>query len=193
MSSIFPEIEEQSITRAQSGDRAEIEYIISSYFKAVVVIANGYYNSPVEIDDLTQEGMVGLLNAIKTYDNTKGANFRTYSTRCIENAMQNAIKRSTRKKDIPSSSKVEFLEEEMPVDNELYNTEDYIVSQDNVARIIEILKTCLSSFENEVLRLHIIGCSYNEIAQRLGRTPKAIDNALQRVRRKLAKFFTDFN
>ncbi|MCH5316151.1 MAG: sigma-70 family RNA polymerase sigma factor [Eubacterium sp.] len=192
MSSIFPKIDEQIIFRAQAGDRAETEHIIRSYFNAVVVIANGYYNAPVEIDDLTQEGMVGLLNAIKTYDKTKGANFRTYSTRCIQNAMQNAINRSTRKKDIPSSSKVEFLEDEMHIDNELYNTEDYIVSQDNVSRIIEILKTCLSSFENEVLRLHIIGCSYNEIAEKLGKPPKAIDNALQRVRRKLAKFFTDF-
>ena len=192
MSKVFPNIDNGIIVEAQSGDIEKLEYIIKSYASAVEIIAKGYYNSPVETEDLKQEGMIGLLAAIKSYDAAKGAGFKTYSSRCIDNAMQNAIKRNTRKKDIPGNSLVEYLDEEIPLASSFRSAEDDFISRESVSQLNEELNSVLSKFENEVLRLHIIGCSYNEIAERLGKSPKAIDNALQRVRNKLSGYFTDF-
>lgn len=192
MSKLFPNISNQMISDAQSDDRKELDHIIKSYINSVEAIAKSYVNSPVETEDLVQEGMIGLLAAVKSYNSAKGASFKTYATRCIENSIQNAIGKSTRKKDIPNNNLVEYLEDELTVHNSVRSAEDDFIAQENVLRLTEILNERLSQFENEVLRLHIVGCSYNEIADRLDKTPKAIDNALQRVRNKLSKFFTDF-
>lgn len=192
MSKLFPNISNQMISDAQSDDEKELDYIIKSYIKSVEAIAKSYINSPVETEDLIQEGMIGLLAAVKSYNSTKGASFKTYATRCIENSIQNAIGKNTRKKDIPNNNLVEYLEDELTVQNSVRSAEDDFIAQENVLRLTEILDERLSQFENEVLRLHIVGCNYNEIAKRLDKTPKAIDNALQRVRNKLSKFFTDF-
>ena len=78
------------------------------------------------------------------------------------------------------------MEEEIPVENGFDSAEDIVIARESVSMLTSVLQQNLSDFENEVLRLHIVGCSYNEIAKRLAKTPKAIDNALQRVRKKLS-------
>ena len=108
-----------------------------------------------------------------------------YAGHCINNSIQSALKKVSRLKDIPQSNIVS-LEEDYINDVVHLSAEDEYLAKESVSTLSTVLYEELSSFENEVLRLHIVGCSYNEIAFRLSKTPKAIDNALQRVRRKLS-------
>lgn len=174
------------LSYAQSGDTSEQEVLIKNYRQLVDLVANRYNDSPMEREDLIQEGMIGLLAAIKSYDSTKGASFKTYAVICISNAMQSALRKYRRLKDIPVQNVVEYQEDEIPADSFFNSAEDIVIAQESVSLLTKVLQQNLSDFENEVLRLHIDGCSYNEIAKRLCKTPKAIDNALQRVRRKIS-------
>ncbi len=181
------------LSNAKSGDNKQLESLIKQYRSIVEAIARKYTNSPLEYDDIVQEGMIGLLAAIKTFDEDKGAMFKTYAVTCINNSIQTALKKFTRQKDIPQSIVVEYAEEEIPEQNGSISAEDYYIAGESVSMLAKILKDNLSEYENEVLRLHIVGCNYNEIANRLSKTPKSVDNALQRIKKKLAtvNFKTD--
>ncbi len=181
------------LSNAKSGDNKQAEVLIKEYRTVVESIAGKYINSPLEYDDIVQEGMIGLLAAIKTYDENKGASFKTYAATCINNSVQTALKKFTRQKDIPQSQVVEYAEEEIPEQHGSISAEDYYIAGESVSMLAKILKENLSDYENEVLRLHIVGCNYNEIANRLSKTPKSVDNALQRIKKKLAavNFKTD--
>ena len=137
--------------------------------------------------------MIGLLAAIKTFDKNNGTSFKTYAATCINNSIQTALKKFTRQKDIPQSQVIEYAEEEIPEQHGSISAEDYYIAGESVSMLAKILKENLSDYENEVLRLHIVGCNYNEIANRLSKTPKSVDNALQRIKKKLAavNFKTD--
>ena len=173
------------LSNAQSGNDADAEALIHRYRQVVELAAARYKDSPMEREDLIQEGMIGLLAAIKSFDAKKGASFKTYSKICIDNAMQTALRKFNRLKDIPVQNVIEYQEEEIPLESSFASAEDIVIAQESVSLLTKVLQQNLSDFENEVLRLHIVGCSYNEIAKRLCKTPKAIDNALQRVRRKI--------
>ncbi|MGN0534800.1 MAG: sigma-70 family RNA polymerase sigma factor [Eubacterium sp.] len=173
------------LSNAQSGNDADAEALIHRYRQVVELAAARYKDSPMEREDLIQEGMIGLLAAIKSFDAKKGASFKTYSKICIDNAMQTALRKFNRLKDIPVQNVIEYQEEEIPLESGFASAEDIVIAQESVSLLTKVLQQNLSDFENEVLRLHIVGCSYNEIAKRLCKTPKAIDNALQRVRRKI--------
>ncbi|MGN0522500.1 MAG: sigma-70 family RNA polymerase sigma factor [Eubacterium sp.] len=177
------------LSYAQSGNNEQIGIVIKKYRSLVDSVASRYSNSPLERDDLIQEGMIGLLAAIKSFDTSKGASFKTYATTCINNSIQTALRKFNRLKDIPIQNVVEYQEEQIPEHSGSLSAEDLFIAQESVSLLTKALRENLSDFENEVLRLHIAGCSYNEIAKRLSKTPKAIDNALQRVRKKLEKSF----
>lgn len=178
--------DDQILSYAQSGDNSKIEVVVQEHRQIVELVANKYKSSPMEREDLIQEGMIGLLAAIKSYDSSKGASFKTYARICIDNAMQSALRKFNRLKDIPVQNVVEYQEDSIPVENGNDSAEDIYIAQESVSLLTKVLQQNLSDFENEVLRLHIVGCSYNEIAKRLCKTPKAIDNALQRVRKKIS-------
>lgn len=178
--------EDEILSCAQSGSNIHYERIIKKYRSAVEAIASKYKDSALDSEDLVQEGMIGLLAAIKSYRSDKGASFATYSKICIDNSIQSALRKFNRQKDIPANSIIEYREDDLPAENGHASTEDIVIARESVSQLSEVLKNSLSDFENEVLRLHIVGCSYNEIAGRLRKTPKAIDNALQRARKKLA-------
>lgn len=178
---------DEILSSAQSGDDFHLEVAIRKFRQYVEVIASKYNESPMEREDIIQEGMIGLFSAIKTYDSAKGASFKTYANTCIDNSIQSALRKYYRLKDIPVQQVIEFAEEEIPLSNGFDSAEDIFIAQESVSLLTKVLQENLSDFENEVLGLHIVGCSYNEIAKRLCKTPKAIDNALQRVRRKLAE------
>lgn len=177
---------DEILSYAQSGDSAKLELLIEQSRQLVEAIASRYKDSPLEREDLIQEGMIGLWAAIKSFDKTKGASFKTYAGTCIDNSMQSALRKFKRQKDIPAQNIVEYLEEEVSFENSFSSAEDTYIAQESVSLLTKVLQENLSDFENEVLRLHVVGCSYNEIAKRLCKTPKAIDNALQRARKKLA-------
>ncbi len=151
----------------------------------VEAIASKYNGSPLEKDDLIQEGMIGLLAAIKSFNPEKGTKFTTYASRCIDNSIRSALKKFTRIKDIPQENIV-ALEDDVIDAYYGLSAEDEYLAKESVAALSDVLYEGLSSFENEVLRLHIVGCSYTEIASKLGKNVKAVDNAIQRIRKKLS-------
>ena len=181
------------LSNAKSGDNKQAEVLIVQNRSLVEAIASKYTNSSLEYDDIVQEGMIGLLAAIKTFDKNNGTSFKTYAATCINNSIQTALKKFTRQKDIPQSQVIEYAEEEIPEQHGSISAEDYYIAGESVSMLAKILKENLSDYENEVLRLHIVGCNYNEIANRLSKTPKSVDNALQRINKKLAavNFKTD--
>ncbi len=181
------------LSNAKSGDNKQAEVLIVQNRSLVEAIASKYTNSSLEYDDIVQEGMIGLLAAIKTFDKNNGTSFKTYASTCINNSIQTALKKFTRQKDIPQSQVIEYAEEEIPEQHGSISAEDYYIAGESVSMLAKILKENLSDYENEVLRLHIVGCNYNEIANRLSKTPKSVDNALQRIKKKLAavNFKTD--
>ena len=181
------------LSNAKSGDNKQAEVLIVQNRSLVEAIASKYTNSSLEYDDIVQEGMIGLLAAIKTFDKNNGTSFKTYAATCINNSIQTALKKFTRQKDIPQSQVIEYAEEEIPEQHGNISAEDYYIAGESVSMLAKILKENLSDYENEVLRLHIVGCNYNEIANRLSKTPKSVDNALQRIKKKLAavNFKTD--
>ncbi len=185
MSEFNLKTDDEILSGAQSGDDIQTEILIEKYRSIVEVIASKYKDSPLEREDLVQEGMIGLLAALKSYKKDKGASFKTYARICIDNSIQTALRKFNRQKDIPVQNLIEYQEEDLPVESSYASAEDIVIAQESVSLLTKVLIENLSDFENEVLRLHIVGCSYNEIAKRLCKTPKAIDNALQRVRKKL--------
>lgn len=179
-------INDTLLSNVQSGDSKNTEALISEYRSVVEAIASKYTNSPLEYEDIIQEGMIGLLASIKTFDESKDAKFKTYAQTCINNSIQTALRKFNRQKDIPQGAVIEYAEEEIPEENGSISAEDYYIAGESVSMLANILKENLSEYENEVLRLHIVGCNYNEIAKRLNKTPKSVDNALQRIKKKLS-------
>lgn len=174
----------QLISMIRDGDEAAMEEIILKYKSMVEAIAMKYIYSPLEKDDLVQEGMIGLLAAINSYTYNKGTQFKTYANICVNNAVQNAIKKVSRLKDIPQENTVSLDDDYLEYCAAL-SAEDEYLAQESVSNLSEALYEKLSKFENEVIKLHMTGCSYTEIARKLDKNPKAIDNAIQRIRKKL--------
>ena len=172
------------LAKIKNSDKSAMDTLIERYRSTVEAIAMKYINSPLEKDDLVQEGMIGLLAAMNSYKSDKGAKFATYASRCIDNSVQTALRKFSRRKDIPPSNIV-ALEEDYFDNQVVLSAEDEYLAKESVSTLTEVLYEGLSSFENEVLRLYIVGCPYGEIAARLGKNPKAIDNAIQRIRKKL--------
>ncbi len=173
---------------AQNGSTEAVNALVHAMRPTVEMIAMKYIHSPLEKDDLVQEGMIGLLAALRAYQPERGAAFRTFAGTCIENAIQTALRKFNRRKDIPADSMVPF-EDYLDHAGTADSAEDDFLAAESVARLSRALEEQLSPMENEVLRLHISGLRYADIAARLDKSPKAVDNALQRIRKKLALLF----
>ncbi len=184
MSGYSEKTDNELLSEIKNNDKLAMNALIVRYRSTVEAIAAKYINSPLEMDDLIQEGMIGLLAAINSYNSEKGAKFVTYASRCINNSVQTALRKFSRMKDIPQSNLV-TLEEDYFEGQVGLSAEDEYLAKESVSTLTEVLYEGLSRFENEVLRLYIVGCSYAEIADKLGKNPKAIDNAIQRIRKKL--------
>ena len=108
MSKVHTTAADEILSNAQSGNKIQTEALIMQYTPLVESIASKYTSSPLESEDLVQEGMIGLLAAIKSYDKSKGAAFRTYASVCIDNSIQTSLRKFTRQKDIPQQNIVEY-------------------------------------------------------------------------------------
>lgn len=153
----------------------------------VDIIVAKYNSAPLEKEDLIQEGMIGLFAAIKSYDKNRSTRFSTYASRCINNSIKTAIDKVSRLKDIPQSALVSIEENNASDTKITMSAEDEYIANESVSIIVNWLNEELSEFENEVLRHFITGCSYSEIALKLSKNVKSVDNAVQRIRRKLEK------
>lgn len=179
---------ESLVSAAQGGSGEAINALVHAMRPTVEMIAMKYIHSPLEKDDLVQEGMIGLLAALRAYQPKRGAAFRTFAGTCIENAIQTALRKFSRRKDVPADNMVP-LEDYLDHAGTAVSAEDDFLAAESVARLSRALEQQLSPMENEVLRLHISGFRYADIATRLNKSPKAVDNALQRIRKKLTLLF----
>lgn len=178
------------VAMASSGNDSAADYLLEKYKPLVRSVARPMFLVDGDQDDLVQEGMIGLFKAIHGYKNNREAAFKTYASLCIKNQIISAIKKSQRKKNIPLNSYISIDDENFEEMNEqlsVQNPEDIVIDQEDEKMQERKLKARLSSMECEVLSLFLQGLTYQEIALKMNKTPKAIDNALTRIKSKVSK------
>lgn len=160
------------------------EELIRRYSNLVKKCCRPLFLAGGDSEDLIQEGMLGLLSAVRSFEKTGGASFSTYAERCIKNRLFNAVK-----KDGKGGNRI--LNDSVPIEDELFSQrglrelEDLIIDREDTDDLLFKISSGLSRFEKQVTELYLEGLSYSEIAAKLSKPEKSIDNAVQRVRRKL--------
>ncbi|MGB9678876.1 MAG: RNA polymerase sporulation sigma factor SigH [Thermoanaerobacteraceae bacterium] len=191
--------DEEIVSIAQKGDDVALEFIIDRYRSFVKSKARSYFLIGAEREDIVQEGMIGLYKAIRDFDEDKLTSFKAFAELCVTRQIITAIKTATRQKHIPLNSYVSLnkpiFDEESDrtlldvVSSEcISDPEELIISKEEYVNIENKMEELLSGLEWEVLLLYLDGKSYQEIAVDLKRHVKSIDNALQRVKRKLERY-----
>ena len=190
--------DEEIVEQAKSNNNLALEYLIHKYKGFVKSKARSYYLIGADKEDIIQEGMIGLYKAIRDYDKDKLASFRGFAEICITRQIITAIKTATRQKHIPLNSYVSLNKpiyyegtERTLLDNVSYvrvlDPEELMINREELISIEKKMGNILSELELEVLMSYVDGLSYQEIAEEMDRQVKSIDNALQRVKRKLEK------
>ena len=191
--------DEQLISKLHEGESAITDYLMDKYKYLVRKKAKAMYLFGGENDDLIQEGMIGLFKAVRDYDMSQEASFYSFADLCIARQMYTAIKLSQRQKHIPLNSYVSLYEQKMDLDEEKQppliellrterdnNPEELFLDKEYFAMVEQELKSRLSDLESRVLHLHLLGEDYQSIARLLDKSPKSIDNALQRIKNKMS-------
>ena len=199
--------DEQVVKLAQqdegkSTSDAALEYLLNKYKNFVRTKARSYFLIGADHEDIVQEGMIGLYKAIRDFREDKLASFRAFAELCVTRQIITAIKTATRQKHIPLNSYVslnrplydedsdrtllDVITEEAPS-----NPEDMLIDREDYTSIEGKIGEMLSGLEKEVLEEYMDGKSYVEIAENMGRHVKSIDNALQRIKRKLIKYLEE--
>ena len=192
--------DEELIRRLRMGETGIIDYLMEKYKNLVRKEANAMYLLGGETDDLIQEGMIGLIKAVRDFDVTQKTSFSSFAELCVSRQMYSAIEASNRKKHLPLNSYVSLYEdsEEVGEGRSLPLIDTIESSKENDPEVLyfgkeyteafaEQLKELLSPLENHVLYLHLMGTDYRTIAELLGKSPKSVDNALQRIKTKAQK------
>lgn len=170
-------------------DNKEIEdYILEKYKPIVRMKARKMFLVGGETDDLIQEGMIGLYKAIRDYDISQDVTFATFADVCITRNIYSAINTNNRKKHGPLNTYVSFYSEDYnDIRNDDNNPERLFIDKENVEQIEKILHKELSKLEQQVFAQYMEGKGYIDIAEYLGKTPKSIDNAIQRIKIKTSR------
>ena len=194
--------DEEIAMLAQVGDEDASEYLLNKYKNFVRSKARSYFLIGADHEDIVQEGMIGLFKAIRDYQADRLSSFRAFAELCITRQIITAIKTATRQKHVPLNSYVSLnkpiYDEESDrtlmdviVEGRAQNPEELIIGRENLVSIRDRVDQVLSPLEQDVLNAYLDGKSYQEIADKLGRHVKSIDNALQRVKRKLEKYLEE--
>ena len=192
--------DEDVILRIKSDEgRAALDYLINKYRNFVRAKARSYFLIGADREDIIQEGMIGLYKAIRDFRNDKLSSFRAFAELCVTRQIITAIKTATRQKHIPLNSYVSLNKPIYDEDSErtlldvlsgacIADPEELVISREEFIDIEAKMEEILSDLEWRVLMSYLDGKSYQEIASDLHRRVKSIDNALQRVKRKLEKY-----
>ena len=194
--------DEQVVEMCHQGDSEAEEYLLNKYKNFVRAKARSYFLIGADHEDIVQEGMIGLYKAIRDFKPEKLSSFRAFAELCITRQIITAIKTATRQKHIPLNSYVSLnkplYDEESDrtlldviMEGRISDPEELIINRENLGNIHNKISEVLSGLEQEVLQAYLDGKSYQEIADALGRHVKSIDNALQRVKRKLEKYLEE--
>lgn len=181
---------------SQAGDEEALETILVRYKPLVYKKSQPYYLAGGDDDDVIQEGLIGLYKAVMSFDKDKFPLFKVFAGVCIERRILSAVKKASRKKHNPLNSYVSLSntdgdsEETVTVENTVANPisdnpENILIEREAISLLEDRINDALSSFEMQVLFCHINGRSYKETAQLLHRDIKAVDNAVQRIKKKL--------
>ncbi|MGM9950187.1 MAG: RNA polymerase sporulation sigma factor SigH [Lysinibacillus sp.] len=190
--------DEELVEQVHLGNTNALDYLITKYRLFVKVKARSYFLIGADKEDIIQEGMIGLYKAIRDFRGDKLASFRAFAELCITRQIITAIKTATRQKHIPLNS---YISLDKPIYDEESertlmdiitsplsdNPEHLMINREEYSRLEGKMGEVLSELEQQVLALYLEGRSYNEISELLNRHVKSIDNALQRVKRKLER------
>lgn len=192
--------DEQLLCDYKNGNQEIMDYLMVKYKSMVRKKARAMYLLGGENEDLIQEGMIGLIKAVRDFDVTQKTSFSSFAELCVSRQMYSAIEASNRKKHLPLNSYVSLYEdsEEVGEGRSLPLIDTIESSKENDPEVLyfgkeyteafaEQLKELLSPLENHVLYLHLMGTDYRTIAELLRKSPKSVDNALQRIKTKAQK------
>jgi RNA polymerase sporulation-specific sigma factor len=189
--------DEQLCAQVSLGDSASEEALVLRYSRLVRVCARPYFLVGGDSEDLIQEGMLGLLAAIRDFSPERKVAFRTYAELCIRRRMISAIRMAAGDKHTPLNTYVSLELSLFVSSQELTsfgatlsrqeNPEDLIINKERLRMLMKLIKGQLTELENGILRYFLKGLSYSEIAKEVNRSTKSVDNAVQRIRRKVAR------
>lgn len=196
--------DEQIVEMCQKGDRKALNYLIDKYTELVSMKVSKYFIVGAERDDIMQEGLIGLFKAVKCYSENKQSSFKTFANLCIERQLQTAIKSSNRQKHMPLNSYISlnmsaYDENEDTSIIEVLNSKtmedplDTLTKKEYYEYVENKMEETLSDFEKQVLHKFARGESYAQIAESLDTQSKAVDNAIQRIRKKTIKSLMNYD
>ena len=188
--------DEQLVVAAQNGDSDALDVIMARYKKLVYAKSKPYFLAGADDDDIVQEGLIGLYKAVKDFDAERFPFFRVFAGICVTRRILTAVKAATRKKHQPLNSYVSLDKSTYDDDSDtklvdvmafgsVQDPEAILIDRENVDGMEYKINKALSKLETEVLVYHLEGMSYSEIALRVGKDTKAVDNAVQRIKKKL--------
>jgi RNA polymerase sporulation-specific sigma factor len=196
-----PQVEDRFlIALAKQGNAVAYDRIVRRYYGFVRLKASSYFLAGGDADDLIQEGLVGLYKAVRDYRSDRESSFRNFAELCITRQIITAVKTSTRNKHVPLNQYVSFsstpagsgadgeptLDEMLP-GSPVHDPANQVISSEELRALVACISTSLSELESRVLALYLDGHSYEEVGQQLGCDCKTVDNALQRVKRKVGQ------
>jgi RNA polymerase sporulation-specific sigma factor len=185
------------IALAKQGDPTAYDRIVRRYYGFVRLKASSYFLAGGDSDDLIQEGLVGLYKAVRDYRTDRESSFRNFAELCITRQIITAVKTATRNKHTPlnqyvsySSSPSSSMEGEPTLDEiipgpTVFDPVNQVISSEELRSLVDCLSSALSELESRVLALYLDGYSYEQVGERIGCDTKTVDNALQRVKRKI--------
>jgi RNA polymerase sporulation-specific sigma factor len=195
--------DEDLVARWQAGDAESLEVLLQRYRRFARSKARSYFLVGADADDVEQEGLIGLYKAARDYRDDRQSSFRAFAELCVTRQVISAIKAATRQKHQPLNRYVsisgvrgsddpgEGAVEDLLDDHRATDPADEVISNEQIAAMRRSMADSLSGLEVDVLRLYVEGKSYQEIGSQLGRHVKSIDNALQRIKRKLDHHLSD--
>jgi RNA polymerase sporulation-specific sigma factor len=190
--------DEEILACVHSGSKQGMEYLIEKYKPLVRAKTRSYFLAGADREDIVQEGMIGLFKAVRDYRDDKSIPFKIFAEMCITRQIITAVKTATRQKHIPLNSYVSLNKKifddesekvliEVIQEDSASNPEDLFISKEEYGVIENKIKEHLSPFEKEVLAKYIGGIAYQDIAKQLNKPVKSVDNALQRLKKKIEK------
>ena len=180
---------------AVSADRTAEDFLASRYMQLVRACARPFFLAGGDSEDLIQEGTFGLVSAIRQYSSSGGASFKTFAEHCIKMRLISAIKSASRLKHFPlnDSLSLEQLSDDPNAQLSVFpdmtqkSPEEMVLARESKEELYSAFSECLSGYERKVLKYYLEGLSYRDIAITLSRDERSVDNAVQRIRRKLAR------
>lgn len=193
--------DEELVVKSRENDEVAVETLIRRYKEVIKIKSQIYYMEGADADDVMQEGMIGLFKAIRSYEPDKEASFKTYADLCITRQIFSAIKQATRMKNSPLNNSVSIDSSMRDTEGESTFAEMFSASTEDEPESALIFKEKMerlgdnggelfSEMESRVLVEFLQGHDYNEIGRNMQKSPKSIDNALQRIRKKLENHLT---